>query len=209
VQFPGEFVRIFDAVQASLEARFGDAPNGAVAGCALLSEQRLRVAHAGDVRLWASVPEGPTHRLRRLTQDHNADRASEMERLRPHLRSGCFEVVDHPVRGGGYIGGRTQARLHFVQERRSTVSLQPTRGFGDPEFRPAFTHEPEIRDIDLDDALRKAVFVLCSDGAHGAVAQTLRKTPLSAPLAEFAAECTRRLKRRDDDATVIFFRMVL
>lgn len=194
-----------------------------VAGIRVSPERgRILVAHAGDVRLYANVrrPRQPLDRrpgFRVLTRDHTPGRATEDERLRPFIQAGQVKIRESSPLGIGWAMG--SQCLCIPGADGTYILLEPSRGFGDVPFQPAFTHVPELTTISLEGALRSAVFALCSDGARRNVGRTFKKfetlgvpDTLAALGEEFLALHAGRVSgvssTGEDDATVVFFRVV-
>lgn len=157
-----ELPHVFDIVQAAVEARYEDLPFGAVVTCIVIDDDGLTIAQAGDCRVYQFLSSS-RRGCAMLTQDHCTENATEMVRLRPFYDSGKFRPIDHD--GGGHWMEVSEFRLHFKKPDGtwSSNGLMPTRGFGDPEFRPAFTHVPEIRFIALDPS-EPTLIAFTSDG---------------------------------------------
>lgn len=159
--------QIFNETQKRVEARYEDLPFGAVATCLVIDEYGLTIAQAGDCRVYQFLTTSRSG-YAMLTQDHCVENVTEMVRLRPFYDSGKFRPIDHNV--GGHWMYVCEMRLHSKMSNGnwSANGLMPTRGFGDPDFRPAFTHEPEIRFIPTD-RREPTLFALTSDGGSRTV----------------------------------------
>jgi serine/threonine protein phosphatase PrpC len=194
-----------------------------VAGIRVSPEHgKIFVAHAGDVRLYVNVrrPRQPLDRrpgFRVLTRDHTPGRSTEDERLRPFVQAGQIKIRESSPLGIGWMMGTSC--LSIPGEEGSYILLEPSRGFGDVAFQPAFTHTPELTTVSLEGALKSAVFALCSDGARRNVGRTFKKfetlgvpDTLAALGEEFLALHAGRVHGLssigEDDATVVFFRVV-
>ncbi len=212
-----DIVHAFDLVAEMVDfgtrERHFDPCVGAVAGAVKVDvpRRKLIVAHAGDVRLYANVLAGKSFRF--FTQDHTPKHPGELDRLHPFFADKSFEVVYHSLSTSGSEGPFVP-RIHFREQdgSRSTTGLMVTRGFGDKAFHPAFTHMPDVQEIDLSGPYKHAVFALCSDGAQrnlGRLFQRYQKCGVPdtlEPLVESFYELHE--EENDDDATVLFFRLL-
>ena len=140
----------------------------------------------------------------RLTQDHTPDHPSEIPRLRSHYKDGKFDVHIHE-RGNFCV-----SRL-YCKKTKTTAAF--TRSFGDPDFRPIVTHEPEVKSFDY--ASNDELYAVCSDGGEDTVRCVFRRlknerVPLDAVFMEtvyrFAQD--EMPLRPDDDITIVFFRVL-
>lgn len=206
---------LFSEVDQELEVRFGSFAQlksgnaslklGAVASCVALSDQELVCAQAGDCRLYRDFggPQG----FMLLTQDHNAHRPLEVRRLDPFVRTGKFRVEDLATPKGF---PPTKLRLYQVRGRHLYGGLRPTRGFGNWDYRPAFTSEPEVRRFVLAKMPACTLFALCTDGANVVVENVMRRLrgrTRQLTTEELASETSSRLLHPYDDATVVYFRV--
>lgn len=213
----------FDETARLVSEREFDPRVGCVVAGIRLSpaQERILAAHAGDVRLYANVrrPRGIERRpgFRVLTRDHIPSRLDEDERLRTFIRAGNVRIRESSPSGIGWAPG-TQC-LSIPVEDGTYILLEPSRGFGDVLFQPAFTHVPEHTEVSLSGELRNAVFALCSDGARRNVGRTFKYfesigVPDSLePLGErFLAFHEGRVSgvssAGEDDSTVVFFRVM-
>jgi serine/threonine protein phosphatase PrpC len=202
-----QFPNMFKTTQHAVEKRFGDLPFGAVATCIVMDDFGLNIAQAGDCRLYR-FDSSARYGTDLLTQDHVVETVTEMVRLRPFYDSGKFRPMDH---GGMGIGDFAKQRLHFKtpEGEWSSYYLEPTRGFGDPDFRPAFTHVPETKFV----AVQKAevtLFALCSDGGNRVVIDAFTQLSHGVKIDDFehvvrTVEAVMPDEPRDD-VTVILIR---
>lgn len=205
----------FDEIQHEVEDQFSNQLVGAAAACLVVDASfLLRIAYVGDCRLFRYAPDH-FEGAERLTKDHTPGRADEEIRLAECCRCGDFRIV----RRGTYIPSfvTPEQRLHFVEGPIgcSRESLSYTRGFGHSRFRPALTHEPEIRSIELVRGTSN-LFALCSDGGSKVVRHVFRRLlqqefdasvdlrVVSQLAEEKLAEKTKGPKH---DATIIFFKV--
>lgn len=195
----------FDTVQKDVAQAYGDLPFGAVATCVHVGAFGLTIAQAGDCRLYRYAPEMHDG-YEQMTQDHCLQNIAEVQRLNLLFTSGRFVSVDHG----------SCKRLHYrnLDGSLSGISLDPTRGFGDPEFQPAFTHVPEIRSVNFS-VKQEMVFALCSDGGS-LVVQNLFKYARANDHVLDAGFLTRLQSTAkmmvphdlEDDLTIILFRIL-
>ncbi|XP_026426240.1 protein kinase and PP2C-like domain-containing protein isoform X1 [Papaver somniferum] len=110
---------------------------GCCANAALIVENKLFVANAGDCRtiLCRAGTAFP------LTKDHTAS---------------CIEERERVIRAGG------QVKWQVDNWRVGTAALQVTRSIGDDDLKPAVTAEPEIRETTL--TSEDEYLVMASDG---------------------------------------------
>lgn len=203
------FPNLFLETDRELRTRFGSRENlevGAVASCVALSGSELVCAQAGDCRLYRAF--GGPQSFMLMTQDHNAHRPLEVRRLNPLMRGSRIKVLDldTPV-------GFPQTRLRLYQTRGGNLygGLRPTRGFGNWDYRPVFTSEPEVRKFDLAKMPPGTLFALCTDGASMVVENVMRSTrgrTSQLVMEELKALTSSRLSHPDDDATVVYFRVL-
>lgn len=191
------------------EHEFAQLSVGAVASCVAVTPNRIHLAQAGDCRLYTADPFW-LRGFKRLSRDHNGDHPVEIERLRPFLHSGEFCLISLSSRYGFSIES-VDAPDRLFRRRGSTYSggLQPTRTFGDWEFQPAVTHEPECSTIELSAFPPGELFALCSDGGNRlveAVFVQFRGRTTGVTLDEVADFTRRKLGEDNDDVTIVFFR---
>ncbi|KAI3995610.1 hypothetical protein MKX01_023355 [Papaver californicum] len=110
---------------------------GCCANAALIVENKLFVANAGDCRtiLCRAGTSFP------LTKDHTAS---------------CVEERERVIRAGG------QVKWQVDNWRVGTAALQVTRSIGDDDLKPAVTAEPEITETTL--TSEDEFLVMASDG---------------------------------------------
>lgn len=207
-----KFVELFDTVQKDVAFTYGNFPFGAVASCLCIDGFGLTIAQAGDCRLY-QFDRQHAYGNECLTQDHGLYNAQEIKRLRPFFQSGQFAPLSHgPM---NRVSGLSEERLHFKQPdgQWSSWSLVPTRGFGDPEFHPAFTHVPEVRTVSYS-SHEDCVFALCSDGGARIVQETfkfMKKSDVSMDDAFLghATAVARAIvpEKPSDDITIILIRI--
>lgn len=206
------FGELFDIVQQDVALTYGNFPFGAVASCLCIDGFGLTIAQAGDCRLYQFTPQNEYgHEC--LTQDHGLYNMQEINRLRPFFQSGQFAPLSYgPM---NRVSGLSEERLHFKQPNGqwSSWSLSPTRGFGDPEFHPAFTHVPEVRTVSYS-SHEDCVFALCSDGGTCIVQETFKFMKIHATVLddEFLGHATAVARaivpeRPHDDITIILIRI--
>lgn len=187
---------------------------GAVVSCVVVTSTQIHLAQTGDCRLYTARPSWELG-FRRLSHDHNANNPTEIDRLRPFLRSGDFRLIalhrQHRWFDLSILTSGTPDRL-FRRKGTSYVGcLEPTRVFGDWEFQPAVTHVPECNVIELSEFAPGELFALCSDGGNKiveAVFKYFRGQTQSVPLEEIAAFARSLLPEAKDDVTNVFFRVV-
>ncbi|TAL50653.1 hypothetical protein EPN81_02215 [Patescibacteria group bacterium] len=207
---PGELLTVFDAVQESVERQYPDTMYGAVAGCAVVSDDGVTVAHAGDVRLYTVIDDNDGDPYTLFTADHHVTAPQEQERLRPHYATGRFTQTDHRRPGSHTMVKRFH---HIVDGKPSTYGLIPTRGFGNTPFHPAFIHTPDVRLIRPDEAPNGTIFALCSDGASGLVEVAFRRLAYEKCVQDWdrlqtiVTRLSPILRPFLDDATVVFFQV--
>lgn len=110
---------------------------GCCANAALIVENKLFVANAGDCR--TILCRAGTSFL--LTKDHTAS---------------CVEERERVIRAGG------QVKWQVDNWRVGTAALQVTRSIGDDDLKPAVTAEPEITETTL--TSEDEYLVMASDG---------------------------------------------
>jgi serine/threonine protein phosphatase PrpC len=206
-----KFCDLFACVDRELESRYTSCKNwevGAVVSCVVVLEDRLVCAQAGDCRLYRTFG-GPSGFML-LTQDHNPHNPREARRLNALVLSDHgLTVLDLDT-----LVGFPQTRLRLYQKRGKQLygGLRVTRGFGDWGYRPAFTSEPEVREYDYQRAPQGTVFALCSDGANNVVEKVMKsvrgRNVGEVELEYFKRETLSRLDRPQDDATVVYFRVL-
>ena len=204
------FPELFDVVNAKAEDKFGEVSLcGAVAMCVAIKEAKpeLVVAWAGDCRLYRYVPEN-MYRNFQLTADHNAHNPAEAARIRPLCSPDGVNVVVY-----GYDADHLQLMRLAKEERHGRIMMIiPTRGFGDCDFHPVFTHVPEVRKIAFDPT-HFNLFALCSDGGADVVREVFRNLGSNARelssldimqvIQKTADMCVP--KNPKDDITIVFF----
>lgn len=207
---PTKFSELFDIVYDQVETRFPKIGAGAVVSCIAIHEGKLYLAQTGDCRLYVSSSNKQSNSGSVcLTKDHIGENLEEAARIHPLIVSGDFALVSDPcLNGWSYL--RLYRRDGFGL---ADGSLQPTRSFGDHEFRPAITHKPELHVFDLSD-YEGEFFALCSDGGNQIVRETFVSRsewvePDRSSL-EHVAEYARIIEPRfnDDDVTIIFLQVV-
>ena len=203
----------FDAVQEFVENAVDFSGLSAVA-TSLLVQDRIFLAQAGDVRLYGYDREA-FEGSRKLTRDHNPDHPDEENRLQPYYDSGKFVAMKKGLHYGGFDLRRR--RLHIFEEisnNWSTYYTRVTRGFGNQQFRPAFTHKPQSIEIPFDPGTFP-VYGFCSDGGNKIVKKVFHKlkdeglnTEDPNRLAEMAqAMIDEAGGHPKNDVTIIFFRI--
>lgn len=205
---PSAFPEIFDGVHEHLVEEFGTERLGAVAACVAIDNGQMTIAFTGNCRVYQFVP-GSDNSTRLLTEDHCCDNHAEAERLRPFIQEGNFRSISHGP--GGFPFRRLHRAFHGLPQASSSVAW--TRGFGHAEFRPALTHEPEIRVIPIERSV-PTLFALCSGGGDTTVRKTFkflkkREIPVDAIDASSLADLARRKTplRPDHDVTAIFLKL--
>lgn len=211
-----EFIpKWFDEVQHEVEDQFPNQLVGAAAACLVVDTSfLLRVAYVGDCRLFRFSPEH-FEGVERMTKDHTPERTDEKQRLAECCQFGNFRIIRHGTHIPLFV--TPEQRLHFVDGPIgcSRESLSYTRGFGYSRFRPALTHEPEIRSIEL---VRDTpnLFALCSDGGTKVVRHVFRQLLQQEFDASIDLQVVSRLaeerlaekaKGPRHDATIIFFKV--
>ncbi|OGL96604.1 hypothetical protein A2318_02935 [Candidatus Uhrbacteria bacterium RIFOXYB2_FULL_45_11] len=205
----------FDEVQHKVEDRFPNQSVGAAAACLVVDASfLLRVAYVGDCRLFRYTPEC-VEGVEWMTKDHTPECVDERLRLEACGQFGKFRIIRHGA--DVPLFAIPEQRLHFVDGPIgcSEESLSYTRGFGHSRFRPALTHVPEIRSIEL---VRDTpnLFALCSDGGTKIVRRVFRRLlqqefdasvdlRVVTQLAE--EKITEKTKGPKHDATIIFFKV--
>ncbi len=205
---PNKFGQIFDEVHNRVERAYPKFGAGAVVSCVAIHESRLYLAQTGDCRLYVNAIDyqfGSGSIC--LSEDHIGENPSEAARIKSLAESNRFALMS------GDDPRDTEMRLHYRDgDKWSYGSLQPTRAFGDHEFRPAITHKPEIRVFDLS-RFEGKIFALCSDGGNAIVRSTFRSMAFWAKeggfSVEYACEYAERIEpmMNDDDVTIIFFKV--
>ena len=205
----------FEEVQRAVEHRFPNVPIGAAAACLFVDDSfALRFAHVGDCRLYRYSPshfEG----TERLSKDHTPEHEMEKKRLEEICRCGDFRIMRHGESIPTY--NMAEYRLHFLERFAgfSHDSLAYTRGFGHPSFRPAFTHEPDVRSVPVSSD-EPNIFALCSDGGSKTVRHVFRElsrddTDTTIGVDELSERAKTKLAERrkgpKHDATIIFFKV--
>ena len=177
---------------------------GAVATAIEVTDRTLRVAQLGDTRLYASAWGARGCEI--VTPSHTAGDASELARMEEALCTGRFQVRVE-VRDG-VVTHRLYRKRRFFWE---TGGLVPTRALGDKRFRPALIAQPEMFEFDRDKIDRRALYVLCSDGAVRAVEHMFGRIRGQAPMIEMVTVhdiLEQALAYyHDDDASVIALRL--
>lgn len=196
------FPALCDEVQARIEKTFQKIPVGAVATCVVAGEQGITIAQVGDCVVLKFTPNDPFF-VNRLTQDHSPDHPGEIQRMRPFYRSGAFEPS---IRQKGNF---SITRI-LCKKTGSTAAF--SRSFGDPDFRPITTHEPEVKSIDYssDDEL----YAVCSDGGEDTVRIVFRRLKDECvPMGDSFMDVVTRFAQEEmplrprDDITIVFFRV--
>ena len=198
---------IFEATQKAVVHQYEDMPFGPVATCIVADEKGITIAHAGDCRLDRYDPT-----LQRgcdlLTRDHISENIFEMERLKPFFQAGHFMPIDV---GGMSFMDPTKTRLTYKMPDGSCSYnyLHPTRGFGDPDFRPAFTHVPEIKFVAIH-PIEEVLFAMCSDGGNKTVIEAFTHLKQHIGIVNFdhVVNCVKSFlpDHPRDDITIILFR---
>lgn len=197
------FGALCEEVQMRIEKEFKKIPVGAVATCVAVGEQGITIAQVGDCVVLKFTPNDPFS-VNRLTQDHSPDHPGEIQRLRPFYRSGIFEPL---IRQKGNFS------VTRILCKKTGMTAAFSRSFGDPDFRPIVTHEPEVQSIDY--TSNDELYAICSDGGEGIVRNVFRRlknecVPMNesfmAVVARFAQESTPL--QPSDDITIIFFRVM-
>ena len=155
------FPTLFAAIDVVLEGRFGKVDTfGAVALCAAIDKLKgvVTFAYVGDCRAYQFDRLNPYANVL-LTDDHNADNPKEAERIKPLCIPGGVAVIPW---GKERSDGGKPLKL-FVTKGRDSKVMDPTRGFGDYQFRPVYSQVPEVRQLTLDPNAR-TLFAICSDG---------------------------------------------
>lgn len=209
------FGEAFDATAAHVTEEFcGDAVGkivpkiGAVASCLTVDRGRIHLAQAGDCRLYVATDfsQGFT----RLTQDHNCHHSQERERLQPFIDSGRFAIWP-PFVDENY-SELPRRRLSKYERNELIVGILPTRAFGDWNYRPALTHEPEVQSFELSSVTPGSVFALCSDGGNRYVERVfaeIRGNSTQVSVADLEGLTRSHLAFLADDVTIIYFRPLL
>lgn len=200
---------VFDAVAKHAENDFGKVSYGAVALCVALkkTDSFFTVAHAGDCRVYQYAPENSCRDLL-LTVDHHVENPIESERIHSFPSHIPVRVIAY---GQKNPDGPSIMRLAIGSEQYVNM-LIPTRGFGDDDFHPVFTHVPEVRKVAFD-PLHYNLFALCSDGGVDVVrhvfqhldanSMVLSSLSILEVIKKTAEMCIP--KRPDDDITIVFF----
>lgn len=204
---PKKYAQIFDTIHERLEREFPKIGAGAVVSCVSIHDDKLYLAQTGDCRLYVSSSNdkfGSGSIC--LSNDHIGENLAESARIHPYVMSGDFALKsDEDPR-------YTELRLWRKQgDGWAYGSLQPTRAFGDHEFRPAITHKPETRVFDLSDH-KDQIFALCSDGGNAIVREAFaarRVEDEKKNSLEFMTQVAERAQPRlnDDDVTIVFFKV--
>ncbi|OGL61975.1 hypothetical protein A3C09_01445 [Candidatus Uhrbacteria bacterium RIFCSPHIGHO2_02_FULL_47_44] len=199
----GVFPEICGAVQTRVKVTFKKIPVGAVATCVVADERGITIAQVGDCVVLKFIPD-ESFRVERLTQDHVPDNPTEIPRLRPYYADGKFDshIYEH--------GNFCVSRLHC---KKTGATAAFTRSFGDPDFRPIVTHEPEVKFFEH--VSEDELYAVCSDGGEDTARIAFRRLKnkrvphddqFMDTLERFATE--ELPDRPDDDITIIFFRVL-
>lgn len=212
---PSRFAEMFEAASERVNANPNYRGIGAVVTCVAVVGDKLHLAQAGDCQLHVSAKSnkfGSGSRL--LTRDHVGENQVEAERLQPFIKAGTHMLL-MDTSGTGFMDSYLGLRLHFKEHGKwSYGSLQPTRGFGDHQFQPAFTHVPETRVFDLNE-YEGQLFALCSDGGSKLVrkvfAMMRHDNEEDRSSLKYVTEQAELLKYKrrfnDDDLTIVFFQV--
>ena len=146
------YSQMFLTVQTEIVSHFSQFLNGAVATCLIVEKGKIVIAQVGNCRVYAFDPV-PLSGSTVLTQDHSVENVMERKRLQPFFDRGNFAM--------GYHGGKRRLYVKHKDGNLSNLSLLSTRGFGNPDFHPAFTYEPEVRTIPIDPNVPH-MFALCT-----------------------------------------------
>ncbi len=206
----------FHHVQHVVEQKFGTHRVGATAACVSVNMHARTgvVAYVGDCRLHRFSPQAE-HATERLTEDHVPEQEQEKARLTACIQA-KFLLLQH--KNLLIEQNASKMRLHFFDTPHgwSKKSLRATRGFGHPDFRPAFVAEPDIVTFTYASDT-PTLFALCSSGGSNIVQHVFSRLteqfsdPLAirtTELAEIAhARLAERLRGPKRDTTIIFFRI--
>lgn len=205
----------FEEVQQAVKRQFDDQFIGATSACLTVDALNvLRLAHAGNCRVYQYNPfcqDG----TERLTKGHTLCLSSEQKRLELFCEADRFRIMTHGV--SIPAAKFSEKRLHYFEPLYgwSRKSLHYTRGFGHANFRPAFTHEPEVQQIQLESGTTH-LFALSSDGGSKAVKHVFRQLrtgeiPGDSSVHEFSeiaeAKLSEKVKGPKHDAAIIFLKV--
>ncbi len=146
------YSQMFLSVQREIVTHFSQFLNGAVATCLIVEKGKIIIAHVGNCRVYAFDPV-LFSASKVLTQDHTVENAAERMRLQPFFERGSFAMR--------FYEGKRRLYVKKNDGSLSNLSLLSTRGFGNPDFHPAFTYEPEVRTIPIDPNIPH-MFAVCS-----------------------------------------------
>lgn len=202
------FNLVFDAVAKRAENHFGKVSYGATALCIALrkTDSFFTVAHVGDCRLYRFASENMSGNFQ-LTADHHVENPNESQRIRV-----CSSVCQvQAIAYGKHPDKRSIMRL-AVGNNEEIKMIVPTRGFGDYDFHPVYTHVPEVRKITFE-SMHFNLFALCSDGGAEVVRNVFKNLDVTC-LENFSFTVMEVIKetaeiympkRPVDDITIIFF----
>lgn len=201
-QDPTNFRQICDEVQRNVKKTFRKIPVGAVATSVSVSEKSVTIVQIGDCVVLKFTPDA-AYSNRRLTQDHEPNNPSEILRIRPFYQDGKFEP--HIESSGNFCVSRL-----YCKKTGATAAF--TRSFGDPDFRPIVTHEPEVKLIDHES--HDELYAVCSDGGEDTVRLVFRRLKDECvPRGDGFMETVEQIAleelpdRPRDDITIVFFRV--
>lgn len=188
------FSQLFLIVQKEVVEHFATFLNGAVATCLIIDRDKVTIAQVGNCRVYSL--DATSAECVALTQDHSVSNPVETKRLQPFFENGTFVPVVY----------NNAWRLSFNQkkEKPSAISLVSTRGFGNPDFHPAFTYVPEVRTFALDPTA-SYLFALCTDGGVQTVLRTAlwAKTICITSLEGIAGIANRKIPEDPEDDLLI------
>lgn len=215
---PALFPEIFNTVAQCVDTQFRpltvsrhqfvSLDVGAVAICLTVVDEKIHLAQAGDCRLYVGSDTHEGFTL--LTRDHGADNADELARLHPLFQAGTFALWPAHTEGQSVVESPRKRRLCRFVGGRLTGGLLPTRTFGDWEYQPAVTHEPEVKTFELSAVPEGTLFALCSDGGNRSVERVLehfRGRHRQVELSEVVQQTRPHLATPADDVTIIYFRV--
>lgn len=196
------FSGICDEVQRNVKKMFRKIPVGAVATSVSVNEKSVTIVQIGDCVVLKFTPDA-AYSSCRLTQDHEPNNPSEILRMRPFYQDGKFEP---------YIESKGSFCVLRLYCKKTGATAAFTRSFGDPDFRPIVTHEPEVKSIDHESC--DELYAVCSDGGEDTVRIVFRRLrDERVPRDDGFMETVERIVSEElpdrpcDDITIVFFRV--
>ena len=190
------YSQLFLAVQQEVIKGFSALLNGAVATCFIVDHDKVIVAHVGNCRVYSF--DAQTLEAAAWTKDHDLENPLEAKRLKPFFVRGTFAPV--------LYRGRWRLFANANKNKSSSVSLLSTRGFGNPDFHPAFTYLPEVQTVPLD-LSQQHLFAITTDGGVEIVRRTFiwaKMLSLTSLQGVVGTARRRAPEVLEDDALIVF-----